>query len=166
MQLLQTTDISRISVRDLCEKAGINRTTFYNHYGCPFDVLKEMSQTYLADIEHTLNSGTTGEQADVNRRVEIVFGYILEHIELSKILINSNLDSHFSESLFSLPKVTQLLEQTLSSVQDAAEKASVIAFAISGSYKLIQDWVNAENRLPAEKEAQIVLMLAKRVCSP
>ena len=40
--LLRTTDISKISIRELCEKAGINRTTFYNHYGSQYDVLKDI----------------------------------------------------------------------------------------------------------------------------
>ena len=30
--MLRDESINKISVRDLCEKAGINRTTFYNHY--------------------------------------------------------------------------------------------------------------------------------------
>ena len=37
--MLRDESINKISVRDLCEKAGINRTTFYNHYSCLFLIL-------------------------------------------------------------------------------------------------------------------------------
>ena len=58
INLLRTTDISKISIRELCEKAGINRTTFYNHYGSQYDVLKELSGNFLADIEAALTNAT------------------------------------------------------------------------------------------------------------
>ena len=31
LELLKTKSIQKISVRELCDAAGINRTTFYNH---------------------------------------------------------------------------------------------------------------------------------------
>lgn len=163
--LLKTTDIHKMSVRDLCAKAGINRTTFYNHYSCPYDVLKEMSQNYLNAIESTLNSAAIGDHEEAHQRVQIVFHYMEDHLELSRILINNNLDISFHERLFSLPKVTQLLEETLTCVEDQYEKEAIISFAISGSCKLIQDWINAESRISPDQEAKLVLRLAKRVCS-
>ena len=45
--MLRDESINKISVRDLCEKAGINRTTFYNHYSCPADVLNDISQSFM-----------------------------------------------------------------------------------------------------------------------
>ncbi len=163
--LLKTTSLQKMSVRDLCAKAGINRTTFYNHYGCPQDVLNEMSQNYLTDVEQTLNSVVIGNHEETHQRVEIVFHYMEEHLELSRILINNNLDSSFIEKLFSLPKIIELLEETLTKVENQYEKNAIISFAISGSVKLIQDWINTDNRISAKKEAHLVLKLSKRVCS-
>lgn len=163
--LLKTTSLQKMSVRDLCTKAGINRTTFYNHYSCPQDVLNEMSQNYLTDVEQTLNSVVIGNHEETHQRVEIVFHYMEEHLELSRILINNNLDSSFIEKLFSLPKIIELLEETLTKVENQYEKNAIISFATSGSVKLIQDWINTDNRISAKKEAQLVLKLSERVCS-
>ena len=33
LRLLRSKGIREISIRELCDEAGINRTTFYNHYG-------------------------------------------------------------------------------------------------------------------------------------
>ena len=42
LRMLKDRPIGAISVKDLCAEAGINRGTFYLHYGQPQDVLKEI----------------------------------------------------------------------------------------------------------------------------
>lgn len=50
ISLLKKQDIHKISIRELCDIAGINRTTFYNHYGSQYDVLAEIRDWYIKDI--------------------------------------------------------------------------------------------------------------------
>ena len=40
-----------------------------------------------------------------------------------------------------------------------------ISFAIHGSYYLLQEWINSEQRLNPEAQARIILGLARRVCT-
>lgn len=54
--LLKNQDIRKISIRELCDIAGINRTTFYNHYGSQYDVLAEIRDWYLRDIAEAIES--------------------------------------------------------------------------------------------------------------
>jgi AcrR family transcriptional regulator len=42
IRLLQQGSIHRISVREICDRAGINRTTFYKYYGSQYDLLGDM----------------------------------------------------------------------------------------------------------------------------
>lgn len=44
LELLHKKPISKISVKELCEKAGLNRSTFYLHYGEPNDVLRDIEE--------------------------------------------------------------------------------------------------------------------------
>ena len=55
-ELLQTQSIYQISIRELCLRAGINRSTFYKYYGSQFDLLSEMEQDLLQNVETTLDS--------------------------------------------------------------------------------------------------------------
>ena len=163
--MLRKTDIQKISVRDLCAKAGINRTTFYNHYGSPEDVLWEMFRNFLNDIENTLNSSDIDDREQIHQRVVFVFRYMLEHLEMSRLLVNSNLDSSFSKHLFSIPRIPILLEDALSGITNENEKSAVISFVISGSYQLVRDWLNQDVRISPDEEAKLVLNLANRVCT-
>ena len=40
-EMLRKEDIYHVSIRELCERADVNRTTFYKYYGNQFDLLAE-----------------------------------------------------------------------------------------------------------------------------
>ena len=45
----------RSPLSSLCEKADINRSTFYKYYGSQYDVIKEMEQEVIQLINKQLN---------------------------------------------------------------------------------------------------------------
>ena len=53
-ELLRTKPIQSISVKELCETAGINRGTFYAHYTDIYDLLKKMEEEMLVDFQQAL----------------------------------------------------------------------------------------------------------------
>jgi len=46
--LLEKKDFEYITIKEICEKAGVNRSTFYLHYENTSDLLKEVTQ-YITD---------------------------------------------------------------------------------------------------------------------
>lgn len=54
LKLLKVKPIHAISIRELCLEAGINRTTFYYHYGSQYDLLEDISQCFLDSIARCL----------------------------------------------------------------------------------------------------------------
>jgi len=46
LELLKKQSISKITVKELCEKADVNRATFYNHYYDIRNVLEHMEEEY------------------------------------------------------------------------------------------------------------------------
>ncbi|MDZ4992520.1 TetR family transcriptional regulator [Clostridium perfringens] len=57
IKLLDTHDINHITVREICEKAKINRSTFYAHYKDVYDLLdkleKSMNQKLISQYDST-----------------------------------------------------------------------------------------------------------------
>ena len=164
LKLLKTVPLHAISIRELCKEAGINRTTFYNHYGSQYDLLSDISQRFLDSIAERLESADASDRESVHQRVAMVLEYIAQNRELSILLINNNIDPSFVERIFSLPKIGDLLEAALVNCQDDQRSAATISFVIHGSYKLLQDWINQENRLPPVQQTELILELAQRVC--
>lgn len=165
LELLGCKSIREISVRELCEAAGINRTTFYNHYGSPYDVFTEIADRYLEDIAAVIASADIQDHPGVLAKCALVLQYVEDHLELSKLLLNDYVDDSFASRLFSLPKIGDMLAEALAGIRDEKEREATIHFAIYGSYRLLRDWVNDSDRCGVEIEAALILELAGRVCA-
>ena len=72
IECLEKKDFEYITVKELCEKAGVNRSTFYLHYENIADLLGECIEytnrkcferydTDLADVESRLRTGQPEE---------------------------------------------------------------------------------------------------------
>lgn len=164
LELLRKKSIHQISIRELCQRAGINRTTFYNHYGSQYDVLAEMADNYLGEIARTIENADMRDRESVHSRVALILHFIQDNLELSSLLTNNNIDETFAQRLFSLPKIGDMLNAALADVRDETAKAATVSFAIYGSYKVLQDWINDPERMPPDQEAELILGLAGRAC--
>ena len=47
MKILQKKHIDKVTVKELCEEASVNRGTFYLHYITPNDLLMEIEQQFI-----------------------------------------------------------------------------------------------------------------------
>lgn len=164
IELLEKQQIHRISIRELCQIAGINRTTFYNHYGSQYDVLAEIRDWYLRDIAETIESADLQDPEKLCSRVTLVLGYIEQNLKISRLLIHNNIDESFARRLFSLPKIEDMLAEALKGSVSSRVYRDVVSFAISGSYKLVQNWIAEENRRSPGEMAHLILRLANAVC--
>ena len=57
--LMSEQELSDITITALCERAQINRKTFYRHYRAISDVITEFEDELLSDFAHILRSSNT-----------------------------------------------------------------------------------------------------------
>lgn len=155
MHLLSRENIYKISVRELCEGAGINRSTFYKYYGSPFDLLREMETDLLEMIEQALDAGG-GEK---KQTLTSVFTYLERNLELCRLLINNNVDPEFPSRLFGMPVIQREINKALMQTYSAQEMKYASCFLVYGSYHLIRQWINAQVHEPPEQIAAILMSL-------
>lgn len=62
LDLMQEKPVGKITVKELCDKAGVNRATFYSHYTDIYDLYEEierdLAQTIMHSLSITLGSGS------------------------------------------------------------------------------------------------------------
>ena len=156
--MLQTQNIYRISIRELCENAGINRSTFYKYYGSQFDLLSEMEQDLLVSIEEVLAA-----QNDYSKNaIEQILIYLENDIEFIRLLINSNVDPEFPKKLFSLPPIQRMLNELMAKIPEE-ESDYYYRFLLFGAYEIVRTWVNKENR---EKPEWLAALLFRMIMTP
>lgn len=149
------TEIHRISIRDLCERADINRSTFYKYYGSQYDLLKEMEDEWLDRIESSINN--MGQSYDLH--LLDILHFMHENIELSRLLCNSNVDPLFPQRIFSLPAIKRLIVSSLPAQKPDHVVLYTQEFFVSGAYSVIKKWLNKEAGETPEEMVQIMMHL-------
>ena len=69
LDLLKDKPISKITVKEICDKAEINRGTFYKHYQDCYDLLEKIEAEGIQEFEKMLAAiEATGAHAAVDRK--------------------------------------------------------------------------------------------------
>ncbi|MBS7526886.1 TetR/AcrR family transcriptional regulator C-terminal domain-containing protein [Fusibacter paucivorans] len=162
MAMLKTESIYAISIRELCENAGINRSTFYKHYGSQFEVLAEMEKEVLMGIEaeltdkkNALKDRSSTSQDNLTRIIQ----FIDQNLELFKMLVNSNVDPEFPVKLLYLPIIKAQLENLMPENHAKVDPNYYYDFIVYGGYSILQRWINKEQREAPEEMARTMLQI-------
>ena len=164
LDMLKEMPIREVSIRELCKRAGVNRTTFYNHYGSQYILFDDICQQFMNAISLRLKDVKADDKETVHKRVTAVLEYIEENRECAVLLINNNTDFTFVERVMYLPEIGDLLDETLADSEDRRKKEAIRYFTVFGSQRLLKEWINQEERIRPEEAAALILELAGRVC--
>lgn len=157
LKLMTEKNIQNITVSELCEAAEINRSTFYNHYGCPADVLMDIQNGVIADLEEI----ESGKNLLMSQRVEALCNYVQDHKPLFRLLLrNSDTNSGFASMLINASHVRMTYGQIFSYVQDEVDKQLMTTFLINGTYYLLRQWVLEDIPKTPKEMGELVYLVA------
>jgi len=164
VQLMQEQHISKISVRALCDVAGINRSTFYMHFSDPLDLLHKIEQEVLQNLQRYLGKNDViSDQANSVRILAKIIRYIKENTELFKALLNENCDYTFQEGII---KLAEIVSMQTPFVADGEMQKYVMTFGINGCLSIIQEWLqNGAIESPEQMSEFIVQILYSGIIS-
>lgn len=153
-EILQEKDIYHVSIRELCERADVNRTTFYKYYGNQFDLLADMENDLLEFFSRTITEHTT----DPEKIIETACAYLECHLEFSRLILNNSVDPLFPQKLFSLEIVREAALIKFPGQADESAYEYFYNYITYGAYRMICIWLNKEIR---ESPRQIARLLAR-----
>ena len=156
IEMLREMDIYHISIRELCQRADINRTTFYKYYGNQFDLLADMENDLLLFLSKTIT-----EYADnPGKIIETACEYMEKHLEFGRLIINNNVDPLFPQKLFSMSALREAVLKKFPDSQDEMTQEYIFNYITYGAYRIICIWLNKEQR---ESSAQLALLLMRLI---
>lgn len=85
-ELMQETPMEKITVKELCARADINRATFYAHYDTLTALLEEIEVEKSRELFETLNKPRGGDTSNV---IDGVLKYLKEHPVMRDIFLNT-----------------------------------------------------------------------------
>ena len=153
----------KISVKDLCDTAMINRNTFYLHYENKDDLVKEIinetiskyKNNFIPLITNFFISIKLKDSIGFTDNVKDILEIINEDIDLYKIILSDDYLTGYFNS------VAQVYEKAIMEYLNIhTNKAKLIfKYMISGCGGVLNDWI-LKNTLPIDEVAKIISKLA------
>lgn len=167
IDLLEKQAITRISVKDICEGADINRATFYAHYSDPYDLMKQIENELFENLEKHL-AVYTGDQTSILPvdTVEHIFDYIRENAKICKLLLGERGDLNFQKRIFQLVYDRFMLEMARRYDMSPEDAEYLYAFILTGCVGVIQKWLNDNIRKSPRYMAETIINLTMSVSGP
>ncbi len=149
IELLDEKSIHKVSVREICDRAQVNRSTFYKYYGSQYDLLKEMESEILQHIDEQLSKDPVAGVGDLSQITKIVV-FVGENAPLCRALINHNVDPKFPDALISMSYLRDWIDAHFASQYSKAEMEYIYGLVVNGGFTVIKLWINKDDREPPE----------------
>lgn len=160
-QLLSEKNINDITIKDIADRADINRKTFYNYYDGIYELTSEIENKIIDSFEkvireHNVNELLHNPNKMFDELVKIINSDFDFYQHLISVESNSNLVSKLFISLKSRAK--EVISEY--SVLDEATLDIVLDFVISGMFTVFQRWFNSSKEHSLDDMAKIVATLS------
>ncbi len=142
VELMREYPISKISIKMLCERADINRSTFYSHYTDQYDLLKQLEQDVIVELKKHLTKDAFSRQTPQTLlTMSEILDYVAKNAELFKILLSDNGDSTFHLEIMSLAQQKMISDIHNNRNLDERTSAYMQSFAVTGTLTIVQKWL-------------------------
>lgn len=156
-ELLREVDIYHVSIRALCQRADVNRTTFYKYYGSQFELLTDMENDLLRFLAKTITDYADNPQ----KIIETACEYLESRLEFGRLIINNNVDPLFPQKLFSLAIVREAALKEYMGEQREDMLEYYYNYITYGAYRIMCVWLNKDRREPPAQLAQLLIRLIR-----
>lgn len=173
LSLMEKKDFEYITVTEICEKAGVSRSTFYLHYETMGDLLTEcvedMNRQFLLCFKETAS--------EFRRRMETVsleqlflitpeyllpyLTYISQHKTLFKVVLENPQVMQTEKTYAAL--LGDILDQILARHQVPEEdRGYMLSFYIEGTMGIVKRWLLSDCRESVDDIARIMMNVIRR----
>ena len=147
--LLEQKEYERITVKEVCRKAGVNRTTFYLHYENMNDLLEEtigmVNERFKEALSAISADDPSREVLTSEKYLRPYLGFIKENMRIYRVI-------HQHDHLFRSQKTFDSFYQSIFSPAlthfgvEENKKKYVFAFYTQGTLAIIGKWLEDDCR--------------------
>lgn len=158
VKLLHERPISKISIKEICETADINRSTFYAHYADQYDLLRQVVDETLQDINAYLDSFNFKEyEPESFQTMNRIFEYIVENAELCRVLLGENGDISLQKEIMMIVQRQGMKERKGRKALDEDTIEYLCLFGVNGSIGIVHKWLQNGLKQSAREMAELVI---------
>ena len=145
LHFLNEKELKKITVKELCDYANMNRGTFYLHYLDIYDLMDKTEQRMVDRIF----DGKIFDSNGLTENVYNAFEYIKQHKDEYKIVVVKHVSTGFIAKLSDkiMTASQPIMSQILPDISPQAVK-NVASFYVGGAFALLKAWLEEDCRTP------------------
>lgn len=163
IKLLEEKDIAKITIKEICAEADVNRATFYAHYADQYDLMHQIESDLLENVNVYLSKylqKNTGSDMGLVEMVEKIFDYIKENARLCKLLLSERGDLDFQKKVMMLVYEKNLIDFPGRTAVSRDVSEYIYSYTITGCVGVIQKWLNDDMPQPARFMSELIVKLS------
>lgn len=156
--ILKEKAVEKITVSDVIKKAGIVRSTFYNHYESIPALVTAIEDRTIDDIFSLLGTFHPKNDHDICKSFFItICDYTMNNPFLANLLRSPRGDEFFEKALTMFHRFVADVTQNAASSRHSKEEFSyIIASSIGSTLGVLHKWTRDNFAVPAEAVADIL----------
>lgn len=160
IELMHQKNISQITIKEICEQADLNRSTFYLHYSDQFELFNTIV-TEMIDktFEYLQNVGSDIDTLDY---IEAFLKFVKENSDIFETLLCAQENSRFKTQF--IGKILEQLKGNLPITCSDEVRVYVYSFLMNGCVHIIIDWINSDFNLSPATMAKLIYELCDNSC--
>lgn len=155
--------IEKITVKEICELAGYNRSTFYVYFKDAYEILEEIEEQTItvADFKKIVIKNLFYGGLFHDHRKKAVLKSILEFFEKNKtylpVLLGENGDPHFRQKVLKKLTPTVLSLYKNLSPLELLEVSYLMEYQSAAMLSMIAKWYANDKNLPTDQFLELLL---------
>ncbi len=160
--LMKEKPIGKITIKELCEMADVNRSTFYAHYTDQYDLLRNIEDDVLVWLKEAV--ATILNKTDKSGTMEVLeqlLQYVVENGRHLQVLLSEQGDIDFQKELFA--QIYNGMSSPSPSNTGLGKEEELFIFVVNGSVGLIQHWLKNGFHKSAQEMAETIYSMANPI---
>jgi AcrR family transcriptional regulator len=162
LKLLADKPLSRVTVKELCDEADINRSTYYTYYTDPYDQYKKLEDEFIEGATKFVNEASLSDlsksKSDPKYQLKIVksiLTYIEKHKDAFQIFMKTSEGDDFIVKLATI--YTTKFDENIPGLLGSVEERFKSVYATAGSFGIIRYWVTQETPVSVDEMTRMTV---------
>jgi AcrR family transcriptional regulator len=168
--LMKEKSILNITIKEICEHAGLSRSTFYAYYNDQYDLLRQIEEETFVEAKKVIRphvkaarkSGSS-DRATTTVIFQTLFQYIVSNSNSIQVLLSENGDSAFQKRFFrdGIEDIRELTKDAGFKQEEFGLVKYGSVFFIGGLLALVQEWLKNDMDTPVPDLAKMFAKLTE-----
>ncbi|BAB04438.1 TetR-like C-terminal domain-containing protein [Halalkalibacterium halodurans] len=162
MKLMQEKPLSNITIKEICDLADINRSTFYSHYTDLYDLLYQIEDEIIKDLSEALSSYNYTKDEEALQMTENLLVYIANNRESCQTLFSEYGDPSFQKKVMMLAHDHVIKTPLVGKHTKPDISEYVSLYIVNGSIHIVQSWLKNGLKQSPKEMAELIIKLGNR----